>query len=187
MGKNLIVQARQGDEEALLELYYRYQPVVHSVRAKFFLHDFDEQDWFQEGLITFNHCLHAYKGDTEITLGGLFKRSFENVIVSLVRKKCAYKRKNAEGNVSFDQKIFQKGGIKHIEHRSYTDDPLEQLLVQETLEENTSLLTNLERRAFCGFFYGDAPTPSKQKNAALRNAYDRSRRKITQKLVLYKK
>lgn len=187
MGKNLIVQAKQGDEEALLELYHRYQPIVHSVKAKFFLHDFDEQDWFQEGLITFNHCLHEYKSETEITLGGFFKRSFENEIVSLVRKKCAYKRKNAEGNVSFDQKLFQKGGIKYIEHRLYTDDPLEQILVQETLEENTSLLTDLERRAFCGFFYGDAPTPSEQKSAALRSAYDRSRRKIMQKLVLYRK
>lgn len=185
MSETLITQARNGDEEALLKLFYRYRPIVHSIRARFFLRDFDEQDWFQEGLITFNHCLHEYKGEKETTLGGFFKRSFENVIVSLVRKNCAYKRKSTEGMVSYNQKMFTEGSKERIDQRSYTDDPLEQLIVQETLEESEMLLSELEKKAFCSFFYGDITAPSSQKSNALRSAYDRSKRKITQQLVLH--
>ncbi|GAA3015773.1 sigma factor [Tetragenococcus solitarius] len=187
MNETLITQARQGDEEALLELFRRYRPIVHSVRARFFLQDFDEQDWFQEGLITFNHCLHEYKGDKETTLGGFFKRSFENAIVSLVRKNCASKRKSVEGLVSYNQMFFSDGVKECIDRRSYTDDPLEQVIVQETLEESETLLSELEKEAFCGFFYGEITAPSSQKSEVLRSAYDRSKRKITQQLILCKR
>ncbi|AYW46302.1 sigma-70 family RNA polymerase sigma factor [Tetragenococcus koreensis] len=184
MDETLIVKARRGNEEALLELFDRYRPVIRSIRARYFLRDFDEQDWFQEALIIFNRCLYEYKGEQETTLGGFFKRSFENEIVSLVRKNCAYKRKSSEGLVSYNQNFFVDNLKERIIQRSYTDDPLEQLIVQETLEESESLLTELESEAFCGFFYGNVTSPSPHKSDVLRSAYDRSKRKITQQLAL---
>ncbi|MDN6639340.1 MAG: sigma-70 family RNA polymerase sigma factor [Tetragenococcus sp.] len=185
MDETLIVQAQQGSEEALLELFSYYIPLIHSISAKYFLRDFDEQDWIQEGLIMFNRCLHEYKGEQDTTLGIFFKRSFENEIVSLVRKKCAYKRKTAESVVSYNQTSLVEGSKEWIGQRSYTDDPLEQLIVQETLEESSeTLLTELESQAFCGFFYGNMTPSSSQKYDMFRSAYDRSKRKITQRLIL---
>ncbi|GMA48229.1 helix-turn-helix domain-containing protein [Tetragenococcus muriaticus] len=183
MEEALIIKAQRGDEKAMIKLFEYYRPVIHAMRTKYYLRDFEEQDWIQEGLIIFNRCLHDYRSDQQITLGTFFKRAFENEIVSLVRKKYAYKRKTLENLVLYGEDLFLEGAKGQTGQRAYTVDPLEQLIVQETLEENEALFTELESKAFYGYFYGDVTTLASQDPIVLRSAYDRCKRKMTQWLV----
>ena len=83
MQTELFLQARQGDSEALQHLFYQYRPLIYSIKSKYFLRDFDEQDWLQEGLIMFHECLQRFEEEFGTTLGALFKKSFENKAILL--------------------------------------------------------------------------------------------------------
>jgi RNA polymerase sporulation-specific sigma factor len=177
--QQLIRQAKKGDDEALRELFSHYRPLVYSIRNKYFLRDFDDQDWLQEGLITFHDCLQSFEPGFGTTLGAFFKRAFENRIRSFVRKECAYKRKSNQQTVSYEQKFLQEGNELAPDY-SMSVNPLDHILVQETLEECQDLLSELEKEAFAVYVLGNHASITSER--ALRSAYDRSKRKITQHL-----
>lgn len=177
MQTTLILAAKNGDEQALEELYRQYRPLVYSLRKKYFLRDLDEQDWFQEGFIIFYDCIKAFEVDYGTSLGVLFKRSFENRIRSLIRREFAYKRKTNIGAVSFEQTIAD--GFEDLcEYTSHTEDPLQQLLLQEVFEESQQLLSSLEMKALYQSVLSNEEDAFAS-NASLASAYNRSRRKIT--------
>lgn len=171
--------SKKGDDEALRELFSHYRPLVYSIRNKYFLRDFDDQDWLQEGLITFHDCLQSFEPGFGTTLGAFFKRAFENRIRSFVRKECAYKRKSNQQTVSYEQKFLQEGNELAPDY-NMSADPLDHILVQETLEECQDLLSTLEKEAFAVYVLGNQASITSER--ALRSAYDRSKRKITQHL-----
>ena len=177
----LLARAKQGDDEALRQLFQRYRPLVYSIRNKYFLRDFDDQDWLQEGMITFHDCLQIFELGFGTTLGALFKRSFENRIRSLVRKECAYKRKTNQQTVSFEQTLMQEGP-EFLSETTMGRNPLEQLLVQETFEECQHLLSPLEKEAFVAYSLG-TPLSVASSERTMQSAYDRSRRKIRNHLL----
>ena len=179
MQTELFLQARQGDSEALQHLFYQYRPLIYSIKSKYFLRDFDEQDWLQEGLIMFHECLQRFEEEFGTTLGALFKKSFENRIRSFVRKECAYKRKSNQQTVSYEQKFLQEGS-EGIAEYTMTDNPLDHIVIQETLAECQDLLSALEKEAFAVYVLGNQVSIYSERT--LRSAYDRSKRKITQQL-----
>ncbi len=181
MQTELFLQARQGDSEALQHLFYQYRPLIYSIKSKYFLRDFDEQDWLQEGLIMFHECLQRFEEEFGTTLGALFKKSFENRIRSFVRKECAYKRKSNLQAISLEQKFFQDGS-EYFNEQLAADSPLEQIIIEETLAECRELLSDLEKAAFSRYALGDE-RPLAQSPQTLRSAYDRSKRKITQYIL----
>ncbi|MGX7195886.1 sigma factor [Enterococcus olivae] len=176
MEPDLLQAAKKGDDEALRQLFDRYRPLVYSIRNKYFLRDFDDQDWLQEGLITFHDCIQVFEAGFGTTLGALFKRSFENRIRSLVRKECAYKRRSTQQAVSLEQQMAQEGS-EFLAETGLGLSPLDQILIQETFEECQQLLSSLEKEAFVIYGLGNAVSPSSSEGS-MQRAYDRSRRKI---------
>ncbi|MHC5269321.1 sigma-70 family RNA polymerase sigma factor [Enterococcus sp. LJL98] len=173
----LILAAKKGDECALEQLYRQYRPLIYSLRKKYFLRDLDEQDWFQEGFIIFYDCIQAYEINYGVSLGALFKRSFENRIRSLIRREFAYKRKSNVGAVSFEQTIAE--GLEDLcRYTSHTEDPLQQLLLEETLLESQSQLSPLEMKAlYLGVLKIEGAVF--EEDPSMVSAYNRSRRKMT--------
>lgn len=169
----LITAAKTGDNEALDTLYRQYRPLVYSLRKKYFLRDLDEQDWIQEGFIVFYECLCAFETAHGTSLGSFFKRSFENRIRSLIRREFAYKRQANIGAVSFEQTVEE--GLEDLcQYTSYSPDPLQQILVEETFEEGKKSLSNLELKALSF----SLKQPTDEMDSSLFSAYNRSRRKI---------
>ncbi|MFC4710671.1 sigma factor [Enterococcus eurekensis] len=173
MQEKLILAAKQGDEQALEELYRQYWPLVYGLRKKYFLRDLDEQDWLQEGFITFYDCLCVFERHHGASLGSFFKRAFENRIRSLIRREFAYKRQSNIGAVSFEQTVAD--GFEDLcEYTSYSQDPLQQILVQEVFEESKNNLSTLELEALSLCL----EKPTEELSKSLFSAYNRSRRKI---------
>jgi len=44
-----IQQALAGDQEQFQALYGQYQPVIYKCMKKYYLKDYDTEDWLQEG------------------------------------------------------------------------------------------------------------------------------------------
>lgn len=174
MQTTLILEAKSGNEESLMILYRQYYPLVYSLRRKYFLRDLDEQDWLQEGLIIFYGCIEAYEVQYGVSLGALFKRSFENRIRSLIRKECAYKRKSNAGAVSFEE-LVAEGIESNYEPPVYHDNPLQQLIVEEVFQESQQKLSPLEMKALLKYCL--SPSFEIEEKEAI-SAYNRSRRKI---------
>lgn len=173
MQKKLILTAKQGDEQALEELYHQYRPLVYALRKKYYLRDLDEQDWLQEGFIVFYDCLCAFESSHGASLGSFFKRAFENRVRSLIRREFAYKRQSNIGAVSFEQTITD--GFEDLcEYTNDFQDPLQQILVQEAFEESKASLSSLELEALSLCL----EKPTETLDPSLFSAYNRSRRKI---------
>lgn len=173
MKNSLVVKAKGKDESAFLELFSHFQSSFLMVKSKYFIYDFDDQDWQQEALIVLANCLQHYEASDEQDLENIFKRALENRSISLLRKEKADKRRAVHYCVSYEQ--VEHSRQKRISSlKSYTDDPLQQLIVAETLEENSYILSKLERKAFCKYYFDDEFFHS----LPLRRGYDRSKRKI---------
>lgn len=175
MEDSLILMAKNQNEDAFLKLFYHFHPIYLAVKRKYcYIADFEEQDWLQEALIILNNCLRNYSGEEEKILSNIFKRALENKAISLLRKEKTDKRRVVRYSYPFGQ---EKDRCKKTTSlQAYTDDPLEQLLVSETLEESTELFSKLERKAFCKYYFDDEISHS----MSLRRGYDRSKRKITE-------
>jgi RNA polymerase sporulation-specific sigma factor len=97
------------DSEEFEALFFKYRPVVEIMYKKYYLKDYDLDDWMQEGRIVFDKCLKAFDASRGTTLGVLFKRSFENRICSLLRLQRAQKRKAQLVSSSLEEKIEHEG------------------------------------------------------------------------------
>lgn len=94
------VEAVENDH--LSQLFYQYLPVIRSVKAKYYLRLFDEDDWFQEGYISLYKAKQAFDPTLGVSFGSFFKRTFENNIKSHLRKQNAYKRQTEVLAISWE-------------------------------------------------------------------------------------
>ncbi|MCT6891082.1 MAG: hypothetical protein M3Z87_15730, partial [Lactobacillus sp.] len=47
----LIRQIKNGDDEALLDLCFRYKPLINKVKGMYHVRYYDNQDWEQDAMI----------------------------------------------------------------------------------------------------------------------------------------
>lgn len=173
----LILQAKAGDESALLMLYHEYYPLIFKMKHLYHLHGFDQQDWLQEGLIVFHRCIREYNPNQGSAFGALFKRSFENHLRSLVRKQCAYKRKSDYTAISLTQEMICEKMDTQYDVRPLYSNPLETILMKEALFESTQTLSSLEKKALYTFTLGK-PQDEEPQDPSFNRAYYRSKQKI---------
>lgn len=110
------------------------------------------------------------------TIGTLFKRSFTNHIISLVRYETAYKRKANNNTVSFEQ-LLEDGLENKYRQNHYSEDPLTQMIVDEEFYKGYELLSELEIEAFFAVGF-DGKAMKSEEDPVEKNAFNRSRRKI---------
>ena len=77
-----IQQALAGDQEQFQALYGQYQPVIYKCMKKYYLKDYDTEDWLQEGRIVFFRTLERFDSEKQASLGKFFKRNFENHVAA---------------------------------------------------------------------------------------------------------
>lgn len=177
----------KGDAWAFDHFYRQYHPIVYTFRRKYFLKDFDQEDWLQEGRIIFHRSLERYEDAHSVSIGKFFKFNFENHIRSLVRKQCAFKRTIDTQSVSLDQKI-EKQGEAFFDFIGMEDtDALEQMIIREKLEQLPSILSPFERITFQEYMNGKELEEIAKDTASLENtvksAYNRAKKKV--KAIIY--
>lgn len=89
---DLIGAARQGNSEALTELFDRYQPLVRRLWIKMTIPGFDRDDWQQEAFLVLTRAVRTYRTDQATRFCWYFHHLLENRLRDLYRRKVAIKR-----------------------------------------------------------------------------------------------
>lgn len=179
----IVRSARQGNEAAFMTLFREYRPLVYSLQKKYYLRDYDEDDWMQEAMIIFYQSLKSFDETKGTTIGALFKRAFENRIRSLIRKQCAYKRKAYLNAVSLEEKVEQEGPDFLADHRQQTEHSFQMIVLQEVFADYEQHFSKLEGKVLKSYLQGKELTQIAEEQSIdyrkIRSAYDRAKRKIT--------
>jgi len=164
------------------EKFRKYQPVVEILHKKYFLRDYDFDDWLQEGRIIFDKCLKAYDPDKGTTIGVLFKRSFENRICSLLRIQQAQKRKAQAEACSLEEKIANEGGHFLTDNNRQKEWIEAQMMIHDALPNYPKGLSTLEGLVIMNFLKGleleQIAAQEKLPYDKIKSAYNRGRSKM---------
>ena len=149
---------------------------------KYYLKDYDTEDWLQEGRIVFFRTLERFDSEKQASLGKFFKRNFENHVHSLIRHQCAYKRRTDTLSISLEQRL-ESAGEELVDYLGTTaTDPLGQLMIQEKLAAFPTRLSSLEQQILNAYLKGyTLEEIAKVRGgtfSAVRSAYDRAKAKM---------
>lgn len=98
----LIKLVNENNNEALNTLFYRYLGIVHNIKNKFFLRDYDQDDWYQEGLIVCYDSCRQFDFERGNSFGAFFKTNLTNRAYSLLRRELAQRREGYRRAVSYE-------------------------------------------------------------------------------------
>ena len=97
--------------EVFERLFYDYRPVIYKVMGRYYLRDFDSDDWLQEGRISFFYSLCSYEEGRGVSFGTFFKNNFENKIKANCENKALIKEKVWSKPSRWKKKSRKKGRI----------------------------------------------------------------------------
>ncbi len=174
--------------EVFEKLFFDYRPVIYKVMGRYYLRDFDYDDWLQEGRISFFYSLSCYETCRGVSFGTFFRNNFENKIKSELRKQGAYKRKGMVEAISLEEKIAKEGADFLVAHNQSVVFAEEQLLLEEKLRVAFCLLSRLEADVLQAYlrgeqveYYAYQRAMSQQKIGC---ALERARRKIRKEMKM---
>jgi len=175
-------------DEELEALFQKYQPVVLSLQAQYYVRDMLEDDWIQEGRIIFYKCWTAYDEAFGSTFGSFYKQALQNHIFSLLRKQKAVKRQ-AEVNASSYESLTQTYGAEFFDAAlgCEMDDPISRLIVKDVLSEYPTFCAPMERRVLNLFLQGNEIAEIAEimhvHPQSVGSAFHRALRKIRQEIL----
>ncbi|EOL49285.1 sigma-70 family RNA polymerase sigma factor [Enterococcus phoeniculicola] len=179
---DIIKAAKEGDEDAFAQLFQQYRPIVYHLQKKYYIRDFDSDDWLQEGQIICYQSLKAFDEKNGATFGSFFKRAMENRIRSLLRRQHALKRRTAELSVSLEEKMEVEGSEFLVSSGFEEPYALENLLIREALGDYESIFSSFEKEVLNAYLLGESLEDIAEKKSMdikkIRSAYDRAKRKI---------
>ena len=83
--RDLILQARKGDEYSLTQLFEELKPMVNSIARRYFLNDGDQSDLVQEGMIGLYKALQNYDTSTDMPFYPYARKCVMSQVISAVR------------------------------------------------------------------------------------------------------
>lgn len=166
------------DDTAFEQVFQRYSPVVYNIQSRYYIRDFDQDDWLQEGRIALNDALTSYQQDRGTTFGLYYKMIFENRIRSLLRRQQAKKRLAQQQAVS----IEKVGSDSFSERFLYHEFVEENICISEMFLTGEIELSDLEKRALYYYLKGEArgmiAHHVKESEKTVQNALNRAKNKI---------
>ena len=137
----LIRQIKNGEDEALLDLCFRYKPLINKVKGMYHVRYYDNQDWEQDAMI----ICHASAKSFDLNkgkFGSYFKTRLINHARSLVRYDNAYRRQALKQSVSLE--TAKKNNLMPL-NKSFVSIP--EIPLSENIAILTGKLSTLETNA----------------------------------------
>lgn len=101
---------RESDGLAVKSLCQIYRPMINTVKRKYYLRLYDEQDWDQEAMIVCYQSAIAYSTNRG-KFGSYFKRCLNNHAISILRKQLSAKRKINNDSISWEKIVYDTSNI----------------------------------------------------------------------------
>ena len=137
----LIMQIKNGEEEALIDLCYLYKPLINKVKSMYHVRYYDSQDWDQDALIICHDSAKKFdlkKGK----FSSYYKTRLTNHAKSLVRYDNAYRRQALKQSISLE--TARKNNLSPMKKDSTS---IPEVPLSENIAILTSHLSNLEINA----------------------------------------
>lgn len=171
----LIIDARQGDEQAIDSIVSQYKGLVRSYANKFFLVGGDKDDLLQEGMIGLFFAIANYD-DGKGSFPSFVQLCVSRQIYDAVRADVGIKNKPLFNHADLEEAINLTDGAT----------PLESLIEKEYFARIYSImetkLSPLEKRVITlfanGFSYEDIMARTKKSYKAIDGAMQRARKKL---------
>ena len=147
MEKNdvLLQQAKAGCEDSFEAVFLQYKPIALNMQKRYYLRDYDNDDWLQEARIVCYQSLKKYDSSMNVTFGLFFKINFERWVISAIRFQEAKKRQINRVTESLEQRFELKGeGLDMSEEDRHAETSMEYVFVREALEDFSSYLSKFE-------------------------------------------
>ncbi|MFC0233783.1 sigma-70 family RNA polymerase sigma factor [Vagococcus entomophilus] len=177
-----IKEVKAGNNQLFPLIFFKYRPIILKTAKRYFLYDFDIEDWLQEGRIICYQSLKKYDATKKVTFGAFFKVNFERHIFSLLRKQNAYKRKLSYQAVSLEETVENLGDGIYSRELLQTTPPTQQLELREHLQGFFQQLSQFEQGVFTEYTSGMGIEWIAQKKKCsikkVKNALDRIKRKL---------
>lgn len=139
----LLLAARQGDEEAFLTLFKQYHPVIFAIQSKYHLRGFEPEDWLQEGGIVFTEVVNKFDPSHGFTLGNFYKMTFNHHIVNLLRKQSSWKRR--ADLLSFPvEHVFEENLNGRFSEKDPSPLAIDQMILKESFADYPTILSPSE-------------------------------------------
>lgn len=180
--ETLAGSARDGDEQAFVELFSRYKGVVRSVSNGYFLAGGDREDLFAEGMLGLYTAIKDFDADKSNSFAAFAYLCILRRVISAVKQSGSNKNKALFNYIPLNDAV--------AEAVADTDsDPLERAILkeqQQSLENKINTrLSAFEKRAadlfMQGYAYEDIAEQCGKTVKAVDGALQRARKKLQEK------
>jgi RNA polymerase sporulation-specific sigma factor len=117
---SLVKKVRNNDSEALKQLCQKYLPMIMVVRGRYYLRDYDFDDWYQEAMLVCYDAVMAWQDDRK-SFGSFFKLCLNNHARTLLRYQEAQRRLAFTHSCSYEA-AYEAGAV--VEPGSLGDNGL---------------------------------------------------------------
>ena len=177
-----IALAKDGNSDALVLLFDKYQPVVYKLRQIYSVKDLDFEDWQQEGRLCLLQSAESYREDVGITFGAYFKKNMTRRIYSLLRKQNAFKRRMDVLATSLENEVGIKEELVGTVKEEPTDYVGDLIVLRGELATYCQCLSNFECLVLLGYLTSvplcEIAVMTECSEEKVKNGIDRARRKL---------
>lgn len=171
----LVLQAKQGNQDAIEQLVSNYKGLIRSLANKFFLVGGDKDDLLQEGMLGLFCAINSYD-ENKGAFPSFVALCVSRQIVDAVKRDCSQKNKP----------LYNYVDISAAENFVHPCDPLQNLLQKEYARKLAQViaqqLSPLEQKVLTlfaqGYAYEDIAKITGKTFKAVDGALQRARRKL---------
>ncbi|HEX6593754.1 MAG TPA: RNA polymerase sporulation sigma factor SigH [Bacillota bacterium] len=189
--EQLLYLIRQGDDQALDQLIYKYKNFVRAKARTYFLIGADREDIIQEGMIGLYKAIRDYNEDKQASFKGFAELCITRQIITAIKTATRQKHIPLNSYVSLDKPIYDEESdrtLLDVISGSKTIDPQELLVNQEKFYhielKLSELLSGLEKKVLHQYLegrtYQEISTALNRSVKSIDNALQRVKRKMEQ-------
>lgn len=181
------------DSEAFENLFKRFENLIYKFYGMYAIHCYDLDDFMQEGRMVLLTTIHQFNPTLQAYFAPYYKVNLRNHLINLCKRECAEKRGGGQRELYF---LDLSVGEETIDYLSNIPDPSihscdDSLVYRECSDYYFSGLSRFERNVLqyhlSGYSRKEISSIMSLTQLQIRNAMDRSRKKIRKKQSLLEK
>lgn len=140
------------DSPALLVLFERYRPVLCKIQNRYFIPDFDPDDWRQEALLVFCRVVQRFEVERSKSFGAFYRQALRFRVYDLIRQGQTKKRLAGQQAVSLEaNRTFVSETVQDMRWALR-----ESLEVQDAVSQLPTRLSAIEHTVFGDLLRGQS-------------------------------
>ena len=190
----LVILAKQGNEEALEEILGRYKELVNMKVSKYFIIGAEREDIVQEGMIGLYKAVKNYEGDKQNSFKSFANLCIERQLITAIKTSNRQKHIPLNSSVSLNTTVYDNDedtSLMELFNSKTAEDPLDTItkkeyyeLIGNKIDEN---LSDFEKKVLGRFAAGDSYVKIAEKLDApvksVDNAIQRIRKKANKNIM----